>query len=365
MTKKLRGSLANSIFSDSSIVDISALNIENIDRFIGTLKSMAYIPERKLNAPFLFAVDHCFAIKGQGTICTGTVLQGSVKINDDLEITKLKLTKKVKSMQMFREKILSASHGDRIGICITQFDSSLMERGLLSTPGLVVDVHAGVIKLNAVKYFKGSIKSRSKFHITCGYETVMADITLFKGAGPDFDPEFPYEFVEQIDFSEEKELENIFVLLEFEKVVQTVPKTSLVIASKLDMDIHANVCRLAFWGQLNFSLTDRNYAINFLPKLKIYKEKSKVGTVQRIVNEYELISDNLFKKTGGSRQKFLSLKVTLTTGQSAVIDSTFGQTSKVKLRLTEAISRDTKVKDLKVELRFKKLVFNKSANIWQ
>ena len=38
--------------------------------------------ERDLSAPFLFAVDHCFSIRGQGTIMTGTVLQGTVNIND-------------------------------------------------------------------------------------------------------------------------------------------------------------------------------------------------------------------------------------------------------------------------------------------
>ena len=38
--------------------------------------------ERDLSAPFLFAVDHCFSIRGQGTIMTGTVLQGTVNVND-------------------------------------------------------------------------------------------------------------------------------------------------------------------------------------------------------------------------------------------------------------------------------------------
>ena len=38
--------------------------------------------ERDLSAPLLFAVDHCFSIRGQGTIMTGTVLQGTVNVND-------------------------------------------------------------------------------------------------------------------------------------------------------------------------------------------------------------------------------------------------------------------------------------------
>ncbi len=39
-------------------------------------------PERSPDLPFLFSVDHCFNVRGQGTVMTGTVLQGTVKVND-------------------------------------------------------------------------------------------------------------------------------------------------------------------------------------------------------------------------------------------------------------------------------------------
>ncbi len=47
-----------------------------------TLRSMTVFPERDYDRPFLFSVDHCFNIRGQGTVMTGTVLQGTVKVND-------------------------------------------------------------------------------------------------------------------------------------------------------------------------------------------------------------------------------------------------------------------------------------------
>ena len=64
----------------------------------------------------VFNVDHCFGIKGQGTIMTGTVLQGSVKVGDSVEISALKESRKVKSMQMFKKPVQSAKQGDRIGM---------------------------------------------------------------------------------------------------------------------------------------------------------------------------------------------------------------------------------------------------------
>ena len=43
---------------------------------------MTYLPNRKGEGELVFNVDHCFSIKGQGTVLTGTILQGSVKVND-------------------------------------------------------------------------------------------------------------------------------------------------------------------------------------------------------------------------------------------------------------------------------------------
>lgn len=55
----------------------------NIDKLIDVLCEITFLPERKnRDGLFLFSVDHCFGIKGQGTVLTGTVLNGQVKIND-------------------------------------------------------------------------------------------------------------------------------------------------------------------------------------------------------------------------------------------------------------------------------------------
>jgi len=55
----------------------------NIDLLIDAIKNMTFLPERRADdGPFLYSVDHCFNIKGQGTVLTGTVLNGNFKIND-------------------------------------------------------------------------------------------------------------------------------------------------------------------------------------------------------------------------------------------------------------------------------------------
>ena len=53
-----------------------------VDALINKLKEMTFVPKRSSSGPFLFAIDHCFNIKGQGTVMTGTVLSGCVKVNE-------------------------------------------------------------------------------------------------------------------------------------------------------------------------------------------------------------------------------------------------------------------------------------------
>lgn len=58
------------------------------------LKKQTYLPQRDPGGDLLMAVDHCFSIRGQGTVMTGTVLQGSLAINDTVEIPALKVCSK-------------------------------------------------------------------------------------------------------------------------------------------------------------------------------------------------------------------------------------------------------------------------------
>ncbi|XP_055607597.1 selenocysteine-specific elongation factor [Uranotaenia lowii] len=365
--KGLTMALAGTVFAGSPVVEVSALAGLHMDKLVDALQQHTSIPERYVEAPFLFAVDHCFSIKGHGTVCTGTVLQGQVTLNEDIEIPKIRQVKKVKSIQMFKQSQQVAKQGDRVGLCITQFDPKLLERGLLSKPGIVKDVHAVIMRLYPIKYFKSMIRSGSKYHVTCGYETTMARILLFKSTLESFDINSPYEYAEELD-PNSKDEHNVasYVLLEFEKPIQAVP-SSLVIGSKLDTDIHSNMCRIAFHGHLDYGVTDKNYRTSFLPSMKVFKEKHKTGSIQRVVNESELIATSLFKKDGNNRQAFIGLDVRLSTGERGIIADTFGTTSKVKLRFQEPLSKETleqlkqKVSAVQVEVKFKKFIFSTKA----
>lgn len=72
-------------FPQAPIIPCSASSSLNLNELISTLQQNVYIPQRSSTGPFIFSVDHCFSIRGQGTVMTGTVLSGSVRINDVCE----------------------------------------------------------------------------------------------------------------------------------------------------------------------------------------------------------------------------------------------------------------------------------------
>ena len=110
--KTLKAQIGRSKFGpETKIVPVSAFNAaaaaegaqlasEGIDDMITAILEQVEIPDRNRGAlkDFLFAIDHCFSIKGKGTIVTGTVLAGQAAIGDTIEIPAMKVDKKIKSM---------------------------------------------------------------------------------------------------------------------------------------------------------------------------------------------------------------------------------------------------------------------------
>ncbi|KAF6027845.1 EEFSEC [Bugula neritina] len=274
---------------------------------------------------------------------TGTILQGHVNVNDTVEIPHLKVTKKVKSMQMFRKPVTSAKQGDRLGICVTQFDPSQFERGYVCAASTMSQVHGAIVSIHRIAYYKSVISSKHKFHITIGHDTVMASLQLFATANREGDVGFTWSrefiYVEELNAGESSN-SGFYALLQFEKPI-TCMDEALFIGSKLDLDVNTQSCRIAFHGKLIQSFTDADYQKTKLSDLKVYKSKERKGVVERIVDDYTVIGRNLFKKETNI-QSFVGMKVELSTGEAGVIEGSFGQSGKFKVAFRGPLNEDTK-----------------------
>lgn len=379
MTKKIRKVLEQTNFDQRiEIIPASAKLGVNIDSILSTI--MAYFEKIKIrrdkNSSVIFAYDHCFVIRGSGNVLSGTMIQGEVHVNDVIYFPQLMLERKIKSMQMFKRSVEKGMSGDRLGICVTNIDSTLLERGLITTANqksCLQHVSAVIIKFNKVKYFKRDIKSKSKFHCSVGHDTSLGTLTLFssteKGETFDWNSTYHYEDVFLSDGVEQQHSRNLFCLIEFDKSVICYDNV-LLIGSKLDDDQSNKSCRIAFHGNIsttNSALDDKSSKENFLSNLKVYKRKIREGNVQRVVNDHELIVTNLFKKNTDI-SKFLGMRCQLGTGELGIIEDSFGKSGKVKICFKCPLEQSTieilklNKTDVKAILQFKKSVFNKMKN---
>ena len=69
--------------------------------------------------------------------------------------------------------------GDRVGICVTQLDATLVERGIACTPGSIPTFTGAIAAVDKIRFFVGQMPSRLKVHVTIGHQTVMGEIQFF------------------------------------------------------------------------------------------------------------------------------------------------------------------------------------------
>ena len=102
----------------------------------------AYIPlpERDIDKPFLMPIEDVFSISGRGTVVTGRIERGQVKVGEEIEIVGFKPTEKkvVTGVEMFRKLLDSGVAGDNVGILLRGVEKADVERGqVLAKPGSI------------------------------------------------------------------------------------------------------------------------------------------------------------------------------------------------------------------------------------
>ena len=132
-TPIIRGSALKALEGEEKYVKAIEDLMAAVDEWIPT-------PERDNDKPFLMSIEDVFTITGRGTVVTGRVERGQLKLNDEVEIVGLKDTKKtvVTGIEMFRKQLDYAEAGDNAGVLLRGIDRSEVERGqVLAKPGTV------------------------------------------------------------------------------------------------------------------------------------------------------------------------------------------------------------------------------------
>ncbi|MBQ8183254.1 MAG: elongation factor Tu, partial [Clostridia bacterium] len=126
---------------DCASTDPSAAEYVCIKELMDAVDSYIPTPDRKADMPFLMPVEDVFTITGRGTVATGRVERGQLKLNDEVELVGLKDESSktvVTGIEMFRKLLDYAEAGDNIGALLRGVDRKGIERGqVLCKPGSI------------------------------------------------------------------------------------------------------------------------------------------------------------------------------------------------------------------------------------
>ena len=132
-TPIIRGSALKALEGDPEYVQKIKDLMDAVDTWIPT-------PERDHDKPFLMSIEDVFTITGRGTVVTGRVERGQLKLNDEVEIVGIKPTQKtvVTGIEMFKKQLDYAEAGDNAGVLLRGISRDQVERGqVLAKPGSV------------------------------------------------------------------------------------------------------------------------------------------------------------------------------------------------------------------------------------
>ena len=120
--------------------DSSDIGVPSIEKLIEAMDSYIPVPERLIDGDFLMPVEDVFSISGRGTVVTGRIERGIVKVGDEIEIVGIKDTEKsvCTGVEMFRKLLDEGQAGDNVGVLLRGTKREEVERGqVLAKPGSI------------------------------------------------------------------------------------------------------------------------------------------------------------------------------------------------------------------------------------
>jgi elongation factor Tu len=126
--------------SATKALEGDAANEEAIMELVKALDEYVPEPARDMDKPFLMPIEDVFSIKGRGTVATGRIEQGVIKLNDEVEIVGVKDTQKsvVTGIEAFKKNLDQGQYGDNAGLLLRGIEREQIERGqVIAKPGSI------------------------------------------------------------------------------------------------------------------------------------------------------------------------------------------------------------------------------------
>ena len=227
-------------------------------------------------------IDHHFPIKGMGAVLTGTLLSGTLKLNQNLEILPINASGRVKSIQIFHQDVDSAKAGDRIGINVKGIDVNRVYRGCYATNDRKAFDFCDIIEVevNNNRLFKPKTHFGTQVHVTIGMLTIAGNL-------------YPYyeEDQKRIQTSVSNKEQGFKALLILKDKVLIRKKKMVILLSRLDLP----PTTLRILGSAKVSKIHKDSPL-------FYKYKVKKGVIKNPDQSQGIICTGLAQSSIGAKK---------------------------------------------------------------
>jgi len=180
VTEDVRSFATGSFLEDCPILPVSSTTGQGIPELIQAIEALiASIPERSSTNLFRLPVDRVFTMKGFGTVITGTLISGMIRVGDPVMIYPSGVTSKVRGIQVHNASVEHAVSGMRTAINFQGLEKASINRGdVLSSPNALTSSFMVDVGLHLLKSNKKPVKNRTRIRFHTGTSEVLGNLIL-------------------------------------------------------------------------------------------------------------------------------------------------------------------------------------------
>jgi selenocysteine-specific elongation factor len=175
--KKVTLLLKGTPYENAKIVGVSGLTGNGIEELKSALQTSLSPPVRQWVGPFKMPIDHAFTIVGVGTVLTGTIHRGKVKLKDTVEIKPVDKKGQVRSIRSFGEDKTEAIAGERVGIAVKDLKPDDAHRGYVAiSPGSISSTNRVIIEFEVDKFYQRTLTPYSDVDVFVGSSEMLGNV---------------------------------------------------------------------------------------------------------------------------------------------------------------------------------------------
>lgn len=180
MEEEVREYINTTILKDAPVIAVSAVSKEGIPELIELIEKLASeVEEKSAFGQARLPIDRVFTVSGFGTVVTGTLWSGQLKVGDTLELMPVQKPARIRTLQVHNEKVDTAYAGQRVAVNLQGVEVADIKRGyLLATPGYLSPSYRVDTRLHLLSSSKRTLKNWNRVRFHLGTDETLGRVVL-------------------------------------------------------------------------------------------------------------------------------------------------------------------------------------------